>query len=206
MAKTVDDMATSVAVRAHDASEGELDHNAYISLINDAIDDLVAAGWLVYASEDVSLTVAETTYGYAVPLPFAYVTRLIFADSNGEYPLENEINGGQWRIALMGNVPKFYFAPDGWDAAPTGRAMRVIGQRRPQQNVNGSAIIHPGMESFIRERATAYALEILGEGISELAVARQRRAERLMAYSEQKLGQHVMEFRVKPDSVYVPGR
>lgn len=196
-------LGLQVAQRVRDASQREILAAGYLSLINQAIDDLVSGDWLMPMSEDTSLILSPSTFTYAVPAGFAYIRALMVADSTGEYPLENTIPGGQWYINDSGSI---YFYPDYADFLIDGRHLKLIGQKRPPQEVLGGDTITAGMLSFIRERAVSYAWEYLAGGVSELGQTRLRLSETNWQKSERMLSAHPMEFRVKVGSVYVAGR
>ena len=200
-------LALRVAARVHDVNQVELSAAGYLGFVNDAIDDIVAGDWLLPQADDESLTLADSDYDYAVPAGFAYIRRLIVADSVGEFPLENTVPQHHWRVSYdADSAPEIYFFPDAFDLLISGRALKIIGQKRPAQAVAGGATIEPGMEAFIRERATAYAAEYLAGGTSQFAQWRQRISETSWAKSERMLGNHPMEFRCKPSSIHVPSR
>lgn len=200
-------LGLQIARRCHDTSQVEITAAGYLDFINMALDDLAAAGWLEPQVSDESLILASSDYDYNVPSGFAYLSRITVADSDGEFPQQNEVPQHQWHIDLdVASTPEIYFRPDVFDQLISGRALKVVGQKRPSTGVAGSATIVAGMEAFVRERATSYALEHLADGLSELSQTRMRRSEQTWAKSEQMLGRHPMEFRVKPNSLYVPGR
>lgn len=195
-------LGLQVARRVRDADQTELTAAAYLDFINMAIDDLVGAGWLLPQAEDTSTTLAEDDFTYAVPSGFAYIRSLRYSDTGGGYPIQNVIPQYQWYVDNSANI-QFYE-----DMFPfvAGQTLKIIGQKRPSQNVAGGDTITPGMESFIRERATYYAAEYLAAGDSALASYRQRMAEKMWAITNSLLGNHPMEFRVKPGAIHVPGR
>lgn len=196
-----------VALRVHDKNQAELLAADYLSFINLAIDDLVASGWLLPQTEDESIVLVDNDFDYDIPAGFAYIRRLYVADSDSQFPSENEVPHHQFRLSLdVAGTPEIYFLPDSFDMLVSGRNVKIVGQKRPSQSVAGSATIEPGMEAFVRERAVSYAAEFLAAGVSELSQYRQRLAEVTWAKSEKMLGNHPMEFRVKPSSLYVPGR
>lgn len=196
-------LGLQIARRVRDASQREITAAGYLDFINQAIEDLIGAGWLQPQSEDTSLTLADGDFDYTIPSGFAYIRRLVVEDSNGDYPLENEIPKGQWYITAGALI---YFYPDIADMIIDGRKLKIIGQKRPTGDLAGTATIVAGMLSFIRERATGYAWEFLAGGVSELGQTRLRLAEAQWQKSERLLAQHPMEFRVRVDSVYVEGR
>ena len=204
-------MATATAVglqvsrRINDASQVALNAAAILDFVNMALADLSAAGWLQPQNEDTTLTVVAAQFAYTVPSGFAYIRRLQIADSDGTYPSDMVIPQHQWELSIVGGVAKLVFWPDVADRLITGRAIKVIGQKRPSVGVAGGDTIVPGMEAFVRERAASYAAEQLGMGISELDQYRGKMAASLWAKSNQMLGYHPQEFRVKPNSRLVPG-
>jgi len=85
----------------------------------------------------------------------------------------------------------------------SGTPLQFTGQQRPNIYTVGTETLDFHMESFLRERALAYA--------ARYAVARGRAGLQQMAKdaygtSELFLSRHPMEFRVRPSSRRVPGR
>lgn len=203
-------MATATAIglqvsrRINDASQVALSAAAILDYINMALADLSAAGWLQPQNEDTSLTLATDTYSYSVPSGFAYIRRVQVADADGTYPSDLVIPQNHWELSIVSGTAKIVFWPDVSDRLIAGRALKVIGQKRPTVGVSGSDTIVSGMEAFVRERAAAYAAEQLGMGTSELDQYRGKMAQSLWAKSQQMLGYHPQEFRVKPNSRLVP--
>lgn len=79
------------------------------------------------------------------------------------------------------------------------------GQRRPTETYASGGTLDDHIESFVLDRATAYAaqfLRALGDSPTDLTnIAREA-----MARSEQFIRLHPAEFRVRPSSTRVPGR
>lgn len=141
----------------------------------------------------------------------------------------------QAQAAVVESVPVIVFDSRLYTFT-AGDRLKVVGQKRPTEYALGADVIESGMESFIRERAIAYAARTLAmmpveghvaqaqatEGdtpssgarlASILPGAEERRAARLMALSERclanserMLAYHPQEFRVKPNSRRVPTR
>lgn len=197
-------LGLQVSRRINDISQVAVTAAGILDFVNMAIDDLAAAGWLQPMNEDVSLIALTDTFDYAVPAGFAYVRKLMQADSDGSYPLSRTIPDFAWEMGMVSGVAKFHFAPELADLID-GLAIKVVGQKRPTGNLAGGASIVSGMEAFIRERAAAYAAEFLAAGDSELSQRRAKLSDSCWAKSQAMLGQHPQEFRVKINSRVVPG-
>lgn len=196
-----------VALRIHDPDKNELTDAQLGTLVNQAIDDLTAAGIVLPLAEDESLTIASGTSTYNVPAGFAYIRelRLESTAGNGEYP--NAVHPSLWRLTIeTGSTPIIYFDENEFDdATEDGKALKVIGQKRVAQ-LAGSETVPPGLEGFIRERAIAYAAEFVAGGQSELAQQRRRLSEVAWARSNEILATVPREYRPLPDSKRVPER
>ena len=199
-------LALRVSYRVHDKDQAEISAADYLTFVNDAIDDLVAAGWLERQSEDVTTSMVTDTFDYSVPSGFAYVQFLIEEDANeaGKYPGPKTADH-LWWIGLVSGTPTFHFDSNLW--FPTnGKKIKIVGQKRPTQSIAGSATIVSGMEAFIRERATHYAAGYLAAGVSELSQWRKDLSEISYRNSEKMLAYHPQEFRVRVGSRVVPTR
>jgi len=199
-------LALRVAARVHDPTQVELTAAQYLAFLNDAIDDLVGMGWLLRQEEDVSITMASSDYSYDVPAGFAYIRWLREEAESPAGVYDLIIPYHQWRLELRAaSTPAIVF--DSTVFFPrAGKKLQITGQKRPSQSVAGGDTITSGMESFIRERATAYAADFVSGGTSELATVRERIASKAWAVSNQMAAYHPMEFRVVPNGRRVPGR
>ena len=90
-------------------------------------------------------------------------------------------------------------------ATPFGAA-RVYGWKRPTVYTAGGDTVDPGLESFLRERATAYALKYMAVGQSELDRSRIQMSELAMRDSEAFLSRQPQQYKIMPRARYVPGR
>ena len=156
---------------------------------------------------DNARTLVADTYEYNVPAGYAYIRYMVVADSEGDYPDMNKIPNFAWRLALDDtDDPEIIFSKDIFDLLIAGRTVKIVGQKRPSQLITDDDSIVAGMESFVRERAIAYAGEALAATTDALAQPRLQAAQQAWARSEAMLARHPQEFRVKPSSVLVPGR
>lgn len=196
-------LALQVARRVNDYAQQELTAAAYLDFVNQAIADLDAKGWRRPRSEDATTILVQDTYDYAVPSNFAWIQHIIVEDTDGKYRAENIIPHHAWYAwANSSGVPTIHFYPDAFSQLRSGAHLKFIGQRR-FTTVSASDSIVPIAESFIRERAVAYAAQSLSMGSDEQAQQRARIGQAAWATSEKALQAHPMEFRVLPDSVLV---
>lgn len=200
---TAASLALDVAARLNDPLNQELDGTAYLSFVNQALQDLDAAGWVQPLTEDVSLTIIQNQYDYDIPSGFAFITGIIIQDSDGNYLQENLVPQYQWYVS-PGNPAKLHFYPDYFDISRVGRAIKIMGKGRFSAPFLGTSIIPQGVEAFVRERAVGYAGQSLSLGNDEQAQRRWDLGKEAKAYSEKYLGNHPMEFRAGPDVVLVP--
>ncbi len=84
-----------------------------------------------------------------------------------------------------------------------GAPLQFTGQQRPNVYTVGTETLDFHMESFLRERALAYAARY---AVARGRVGLQQIAQQAYGTSEMFLARHPMEFRVKPSSTRVPGR
>jgi hypothetical protein len=203
---TATDLALRISYRVHDKTQVEISAADMLTFLNDAVDDLVAAGWLEPQTEDESTTMAADTYEYNIPAGFAFIDMIIQEDDSYADRYNYVIPELQWRIALDATAdPEIHFDSTLW-APVANKKIKIIGQKRPAQALSGATVIVNGMESFIRERATHYAAAFLAAGGSELQQQRKELSEIAYRNSERMLAGHPMEFRVRPSSRHVIGR
>ena len=202
----VSDLRDELALHAHDPSYGEISQAQMLTFIASAARDARhAGGWLVRLEDDESLTAASTTYEYAVPTGFAYISHLEIEETiNGTAVYVNELPRSHWDVTLNGGVPVFKF--NTITQLTPGKRIKVHGQQRPTIYTVATQTIDAGMESFIRERALYFVFRYLGAGLSELARWRQQMAIQSWQTSEMFLRRHPQEFRMLPNAIEVPGR
>jgi hypothetical protein len=197
-------LQTNMGLRLHDVANAEVTAAQLITFLNMAVDDIKAAGWLIYLEEDESLTEAATTYSFTVPTSFAYINKILRQNrstSTYEYNLDVE----SWRLGLNGSAPTLFFDERRYRPDP-GAHLKLIGQKRPTSYTAGSDTVDAGLDAVLREGALYYAFQFVAAGRSEYAAWRQ--AETQLAYTrfQQMLSYAPQQFRMKPNSRYVPGR
>lgn len=114
-----------------------------------------------------------------------------------------QTGGANTTTAALGSRPQFIFHSSLFSFT-AGTPLQVVGQRRPTTVYTATDTLDAQMESFIVERATAYAARFLfaqGEAPHLDVVYRES-----LATSEQFLRLHPAEFRVKPNSTRIPSR
>lgn len=112
----------------------------------------------------------------------------------------------RWQIKRgLSNSPVIWFDNDLFTIT-VGHRLRVLGQSRPTTEYGEDASIDTGMESFIRERAVAYAARNLSRSGSQHAQTFPPLGAEAYAASEDLLQQQAELFRPKRYSRVVPGR
>lgn len=178
------------------------------TFINRAAEVARGSGWLIHLEDDESLAFADNTWEYAVPATFAYVRSLrIENDTFDTSTWDEHVPWPFWEIRINGAAPVFYINSL-WGLPTSGLAIKVIGQKRPTLYTAITETVDPGMEAFLAERATHYALSYMSAGNPSLDIDRSRLelSRTSLALSERLLSNHPQEFRQKPNSRLVPGR
>jgi len=132
---------------------------------------------------------ADTIFDYVIPRPY--------------WRIKTQTGGANTTTAALASRPQFVFHSR-FFSFTAGTPLQIVGQRRPNTYTSGLTTIDAHMESFIVERATAYAARFLfaaGDHQHLDIVYRES-----MATSDAFFGYHPAEFRVKPSSTRVPGR
>lgn len=119
------------------------------------------------------------------------------------WQMKTQSGGANTTTAALGDRPQFIFDKRVFSIS-SGTPVQVIGQRRPTVGYASGDTIDQDTESFIVERATAYAARFkYAQGQAPHMNQVYRDA---MAQSRAWLMQHPQEFRVRPNSTLVPGR
>jgi hypothetical protein len=205
---TVAQLEADIALRLHDVSNNELTGGTgqLLTLINQASRWLKNSGILVPLEEDESLTEAANTYSFAVPANFAYISQIIRQNkATNTYDPTNEIDQNVWRIGVDGGVPTLFFDEVRYLPA-AGAKLKIIGQKRPTIYTTTSDTIDEGLENLLLERTLYYAFQFLAAGRSEYAQWRQQEALLARQESELALARAPQQFRMRPNSRWVPGR
>jgi len=156
--------------------------------------------------EDESLVEVAGTYKFAVPAGFAYISRIIRKNrSSGTYDGYNTFSPEMYRLGTDAAVPTLFFDEARYSPDP-GNTLKLVGQKRPTLYTAGTDTVDTGLENLLTERTLYYAFMFLAAGRSEYAVWRQQEAMLARAESELALGRSPQQFRMKPNSKYVPGR
>ena len=117
--------------------------------------------------------------------------------------LKTQSGGANTTAAAQGDRPQVIFDKR-FFSFTSATPIQFIGQRRPTTSYASGNTIDADMESFLLERAIAYAARFLyaqGDAPHMQSVYRDA-----MASSTQFLRSHPQEFRVRPNSTLVPGR
>lgn len=200
----VSELYGDIALRIHDVGNAEVSTAQMISFINMAVRDARNAGWLLDLEEDESLTQSATTYSFTVPANFAYIHRVL-SETVGLGTYDYEITRNQWRLGLDGGNPTiFLYEP--WYVSDPGAKIKLIGQKRPTLYTTGAETVDAFLEPYLLEKATYRAGIFCAYGESEYAATRRDAALLALRESETILSRSPQVFRMKPNSVHVPGR
>lgn len=140
-------------------------------------------------STDVDRPLADIVYDYVIPRPY--------------WRMKLQTGGANTTTAALGSRAQFVFHAR-YFSFTAGTPIQVIGQKRPSVYTAGSDTLDFHVESFLVNRAAAFAARFLfaqGDHQHMDAVARE-----LLGMSEQFLRLHPQEFRVQPSSTRVPGQ
>ena len=197
---TGNEVAGRVAFRCFDSGYAELSQANYLSFVNDALADLLAAGWVLPLEEDESLTQAAATYAYTIPATFAYISEVRMEGT----AYDESVPKWQWRLGYNAGNPVLVFDSRWWTPVAT-KHIKLVGQQRLTA-YGTTTTVHAGVEAFVRERAVAYACAHLASGSSALAKFRQRLAEFAWQTSESLLTHQPDQHKVVPGAKSVPTR
>lgn len=132
---------------------------------------------------------ASTVYDYVIPRAY--------------WHMKIQSGGANTTTAALASRPQIVFHSS-FFSYTAGTHLQIVGQRRPTSVYSASDTLDSQMESFIVERATAYAARfIFAQGDAPHLDQVYRES---MATSAAFLTRHPQEFRVHPNSTRVPGR
>ncbi len=191
----VSDLQTSIALHLRDTGNDEITAARLITFINDASQDASNSGWYI-PIDDAAVTTAADDVTIAVPGNLVYIKEIL-DDANLE-----RLERHYWTMSLVGGDATFVFYPA---ARPIG-ASKIHGWRRPTIYTAAGDTVDPGLESFLRDRAAAYALGYMAAGQSELDRTRIQSRELKMRDSESLLQRQPNQYKIMPGARYVPGR
>jgi len=197
------EVAARVAARCRDSAYSEITAAKYLLFVNDAIADLVSAGWYTKLNEDETILLSAGTYAYTVTAGFISIYELRVENADGDY--DTIIPRWQWRLGYDAGAAKI-FLDSRYFTMAAGMNIKIVGQCRfAEWAVGGAATADPPIISFLRERAVYYAATALMAGTSEIGSARARIAEQAWNLSEMLLMNTPYECRILPGSSLVPG-
>lgn len=219
-----------IALLATDPTMRQVSSEQLLILINQAVDDLIGYGWLTPIVEDATTLMVADTYNYLVPVNWAYIEAILTEGTTGLY--DDVVPMHQWRIEYLVGGPYVVFSSYQWGPI-AGYHLKLVGQQRPTRYTSDADTVEPLFVPFIRDRATAAALEYMAclpipnadleaaefEGDSPPGGRRPSKnrlpmriqqlhnvAQMKWSHSHMLASCHPMEFRVSPSSIHVPGR
>jgi hypothetical protein len=206
------DSGTNTA-EALDATETDVEVvDASIFAVNDLIQ--VDSEIMLVTAVDTSTDILTVTRGYFSTTAATHDTATDVERPHSNTAFDYIIPRAYWRLKLqtggantttaaLGSRPQIVFDSVLFSFTG-GTPLQIVGQKRPSVYTQGSDTLDAQMESFIVERATAYAARFLfaqGDHPHLNQVYHDS-----MNNSAAFLVRHPAEFRVKPSSTRVPGR
>jgi hypothetical protein len=206
MPLTIDELRSELAHHIQDPASQLVSRAQLLAFINSAAWDAANEGWLLNI-QDESLTLSASDYEYNVPSGLAYIHEIWQESTTGTAVYDDFIPWHQWEIVLdAAGSPAIHFSRESFTIVAT-IDLRIKGQTRPTSEYSaGTDNIDTGMESFIRERSTAYAARNMARQSGPHAQSMAALEESAFQTSELMLAQQAELFRPKRYSRVVPGR
>ena len=202
---TVDELIVDIAHQLQDPALAVVNRPQVVNFINDAAHDASNGGWFVKLDDSAGITIVSGTFEYAIPSTFVLIYEL---RDSGAGDL-NVIPYSHWTIE-DGVTPVIRFSEELYDTTASGHNGETVvikGHRRPSlAYVEGTGVIDIGMESFLRERAVAYAARNISKGSSTKAAGYRNLAETAWLRSESLMEAQQDLLRPLPYSRRVYGR
>lgn len=191
----------SIASHLHDPATRAVSDAQLLDFINDAARDAGNAGWLIDLDRSVIIS-SQNTDQFTVPANFVYILNIYNNSSPGATRLEQFY----WKLVLTGGTPKIYL-----DTRLTSQtnSITIEGYKRPSTYTSDTDTIDVGIESFLRERALAYAARYMARSGSQIAAQYEQLFQDAFAVSDQilqqQLSRQLMMYNLR-EARRVPGR
>ncbi len=157
MALTVAELKDEISHHIQDPSHFLVNTDQLLEFINSASWDAAAEGAVLPIEDNESLTISTGTFEYNVPATFAYIHE-IWQEATATsdiYPAFVPWN--RWLLSYNGSNAIIRFSRE-YYTITNDIDLQVLGHRRPTPEYSeDTENIDAGLESFIRERAIAYA-------------------------------------------------
>ncbi len=196
---TVDELITGIAHQLQDPDLAIINQTQVIKFINEAAHDASNEGWYL-KMDDTALAYTADTFEYTIPADFVHIYEIRTADGGDltVVPLSH------WTIE-DGVTPVLRFSAELYENLTA--SLELKGHKRPKLNyTQGMGTIDTGMESFLRERATAYGARNIARGSSGRAANYRQLEQEAWLRSESLLEDQQDLFTLKPGSRRVYGR
>jgi hypothetical protein len=160
----INQLRESLAQQIHDIGMEQANARQLLIFINAARDDAAQRGWLIPIEEDETIVLDDSTYEYPVPADF-YIVCALYQETDTAGVFDGIILPHEWRLGFDGYDANIIFNRTFADIINNGAALKVVGYKRPTKYVEGlpPQAIDPGIESFLRERATAQGARYMKE-------------------------------------------
>lgn len=191
-----------------DATDAELSDSAMLNLMKRAVRDVIATGALIDLNRDTtSITLAASTWEYAVPANFIYIHHLAFENTvNGTSDYSEFVPRMHWDIVLAAGTSTFAFLPHLFDLR-IAKKVGVFGQSKPAVPTALTDTVDTEVEGAMQAALEVRVLSRLsqmsigqGQGVG-IDRANQRREAKV-----QWDGFTQADYRVFPNSTRVKGR
>ncbi len=159
MPLTIEELRDEVGNHLQDPAHFLVNRQQLLEFINSAAWDAATGDWLL-PKDDTSLVTASSTYIFTIPTGFEYIHD-IWLESSTTDQYDERILRNQWRLLLVGSTASIVFDSVLFTIVTT-RNLKLVGHARPTTEYSEDTDnIDAGLESFIRERATAYGARYL---------------------------------------------
>ncbi len=203
MPLTIEELRDEIGNHLQDPAHLLLNRQQILEFVNSAAWDAANGDWLL-PNDDVSLETAASTYIYTIPTGFEYIHD-IWLESSTANQYDERILRNQWRLLLVGSTASIIFDSILWTVVAT-RNLKLVGHARPTtEYTSDTQSVDVGLESFIRERATAYGARNLSRHGGQHAQQYSQLFQDAYQTSESLLQNRPEQYRLHLRSRFVPG-
>lgn len=154
MPLTIEELRDEIGNHLQDPAHLLLNRQQLLEFVNSAAWDAANGDWLL-PKDDTSLATASATFIYTIPTGFEYIHD-IWLESSTTDQYDERILRNQWRLLLVATTASIVFDSVLFTIV-TSRNLKLVGHARPTtEYLSDTDNVDVGLESFIRERATAY--------------------------------------------------
>ncbi len=157
MPLSIDELRDEIGHHIQDPAHRLVNRDQLLEFINSAAWDAAASNIVLPIEENESITLNTNTFDYGVPSSFAYIHEIWQESSSGAGTYTDFIPWNRWQLAFDDASPVIRFSREFFTVV-NDIDLKVKGHSRPTSEYSSAEdTIDAGLESFIRERAVAYA-------------------------------------------------